>query len=177
MFDIKITPEQLNYSIGLNNKHNFGNRGKGDGTKSQQLIGLIGQTVVADLLNLKRPSANEGFDGGYDFLIKGRKIDVKTMGRTVSVKPHYVHNFVGYQKIFDVDYYLFCSFNKATKVLSICGIKAKEEFLKKARFYQKGQLRFRDDGTSFPSKAPLYEIKQYDLDPINNIEDIRKRIV
>jgi len=176
MFDIKITPEQLNYSIDLNNRHNFGNRGKGDGTKSQQLIGLIGQTIVADLLNLNRPSANIGFDGGYDFLIKGRKIDVKTMGRTVSVKQHYVHNFVGYQKLFDVDYYLFCSFNKALKVLSICGIKAKEEFEKKAKFYRKGQLRFRDDGTSFPSKAPLYEIRQFDLDPINSIEDLMKRI-
>jgi len=85
------------------------------------------------------------------------------MGRTVSVKHHYVHNFVGYQKKFQVDYYLFYSFNKATKVLSICGIKAKIEFEKKVKFYKMGQLRFRDDGTSFPSKAPLYEIKQYDL--------------
>ena len=85
------------------------------------------------------------------------------MGRTVSVKHHYVHNFVGYQKKFQVDYYLFYSFNKATKVLSICGIKAKIEFEKKVKFYKMGQLRFRDDGTSFPSKAPLYEIKQYGL--------------
>jgi len=53
MFNIKVNPEQLNYVINLNNRHNFVNRGKGDGTKSQQLIGLIGQTVVADLLNLK----------------------------------------------------------------------------------------------------------------------------
>jgi len=49
-----------------------------------------------------------------------------------------------------------------------------EQLQESAAFFEKGQLRYRDDGTTFPAKAPLYEIKQSDLNKIDSVEDMRK---
>ncbi|TYP48147.1 hypothetical protein [Thermosediminibacter litoriperuensis] len=172
MIDCKVTGEQIKYAEDLVNRCNFGRRGRGDGNREQQFVGVLGQTVVADLLNLERPKGGEGFDGGYDVKINDKKVDIKTMGRTVPMQEHYVHNFVGYQVGYDVDYLIFCSFNKTNNILTVCGYISKSDFLKKADFYEEGAIRTRDNGTNFKTKAPLYEICQKDLHPINRIEDI-----
>jgi len=173
VFDEKITKEQYMFARRLVAYYNFGMRGKGDGNPNEQMIGMLGQTVLADSLSLKRPEGGEGFDGGFDFTINDKRVDVKTMGRTTSMRDYYVHNFVAYQANYEVDYYIFTSINKKNAVLTVCGYIDKESFLKRATFYQKGVLRYRSDGTSFPTKAPLYEIKQTDLFPLEKIEDIR----
>jgi len=177
MIDYKVNEEQIKYSWSLVNSYNFGQRGRGDGNKNQQFVGILGQTIISDLLKLNRPNGKTGFDGGYDLIINNKKVDVKTMGRTVPVKQHYVHNFIGYQLKYEVDYLLFLSYNKKNSIMTICGYITKDEFLKKARFYPQGAERTRDDGTSFYSKAPLYEISQKDLYPLNSIGDIVSKIV
>lgn len=176
MFDVKVTPQQRKYAWDLVSHYNFGNRGIADGNKSEQFIGILGQVVLADLLNLEKPAGSKGFDGGFDFMIKGKKVDVKTMGRTVSVKHFYVHNFIGFQKEFDVDYYLFCSYNKIKKLMTICGLVSKDEFFEKAKLYPRGTKRFRENGTYFETKADLFEIKQRDLKEINSSNDILTHI-
>ena len=173
MLDIKVSSEQLKYAYHLVKQHNFGNRGIADGNKTEQFIGILGQVVTADLLKLKRPDGSTGFDGGYDFLIDGNKVDVKTMGRTVVMKNYYVHNFIGWQKDFEVDYYLFCSFNKRRRIMTICGWISKNDFFKKAILYKQGSRRYREDGTHFEAKADLYEIKQIELNTINSTKDIQ----
>src|SRR5690606_36853479 len=100
----------------------------------EQLTGIIGQTDFADLIGQERPVGSAGFDGGKDFFINGRRVDIKTMTRKVPVKDFYVHNFVGYQKKYDVDYYVFASYNTTNRVLTICGYISKEEFFEKADF-------------------------------------------
>ena len=172
MFDIRVTTEQFNFAQDMVTRYNFGMRGYGDGNQKEQLTGIIGQTVFADLLGLPRPNGADGFDNGVDFVINGRKVDIKTMSRTVSVKDHYVHNFIGYQRNYSVEYYVFASYNTRTGVLSICGFVSKDEFLQRAKFYNKGDLRYRDDGTSFPTKAPLYEIRQGDLNRSDSLREL-----
>lgn len=176
MFDIQVSDEQMRFAQDMVNKYNFGMRGYGDGNHSEQLTGIIGQTVFADLLGLPRPDGANGFDNGVDFIINGKKVDIKTMSRSVSVKDHYAHNFIGYQRKYAVDYYVFASYNTKSGVLSICGFASKEEFLQRSKFYNKGDLRYRDDGTSFPTKAPLYEIRQRDLNPSNSLEELVRGI-
>jgi len=176
MLDVKVTQEQLNYAISMVCKYNFGQRGYGDGGKKEQLTGIIGQTVFADLIGAKRPKGSTGFDGGTDFFINGKKVDIKTMTRKVPVKDYYVHNFVGYQRNYDVDYYIFASYNTSNRVLTICGYIEKEDFFKKAIYFPKGSLRTRSDGTSFRTFAPLYEIKQSDLLIANDIDSLIKSI-
>lgn len=172
MFDVHVTEEQKQYAADMVKKYNFGQRGYGDGSKKEQLTGIIGQTVLADLLGLARPNGESGFDHGVDFVINGKKVDIKTMSRTVPMKDHYVHNFIGYQRNYTVDYYIFASYNTKTDVLSLCGYVTKAEFQARARFYNKGEMRYRDDGTGFPAKAPLYEIKQSDLNRADSLQTL-----
>ena len=171
MFKLKITKEQWEYARKEVANHSFANRGRGDGTKDQQLTGIVGQTAVADLLRQHRP-AGTGFDNGVDFDICAKTVDVKTMGRTTDMRDYYVHNFVGYQKDFQVDFYIFTSLNKKTDELTVCGYVSKAQLLERASFYPAGTLRMRSDGSTFRTKAPLYELKQKDLEQVKDVADL-----
>ena len=72
-------------------KNNMGNRHSANGNKEEQLVGLLGEVLTKQLFNIEHKFSN-GFDGGYDFIYKENKIDVKTMGRTVNVKDYFVNN-------------------------------------------------------------------------------------
>lgn len=163
MFDINVSDEQIQYAKDMVETYNFGQRGYGDGNKKEQLTGIIGQTVFADLINDVRPNGETGFDEGKDFIINNKRVDIKTMTRSVPMRSFFVHNFVGYQKEYQVDYYVFASFNTKANILTICGYVSKNEFFEKADYFPKGSLRERSDGTKFRTFAPLYEIKQTDL--------------
>jgi hypothetical protein len=151
-------------------QNNMGNRGAFDGSPEQQYTGLLGENMLRICLGLS-PVYNTGFDGGYDLIINRVKIDVKTMGRSVDPKPHYVNNFVGYQKNLDAELFVFCSINKTTNTFWICGIIAKDLFLATASFFPSGSLRIRSDNSEFRTIAPLYEIQNEHLvevkEPIN----------
>lgn len=56
MFDVRPTQEQKQYATNLINNYNFGRRGHGDGNHDMQYIGMLGQTILADLLGLARPN-------------------------------------------------------------------------------------------------------------------------
>ena len=143
-------------------KNNLGNRLEANGNKQQQFVGLIGEIMVVNLFGLEY-KFSQGFDGGFDFIYKGKKIDVKTMGRTVDPKPYFVNNFIAFQKDFNCDYYIFTSLNKKTNELTICGYLSKEDLLKKSTLYKKGTKRTRTNGTSFILKADTYEIENFNL--------------
>ncbi len=172
MFDLQVSQEQYEYAENMVNRFNFGQRGYGDGNKKEQLTGIVGQTVFADLLGVERPNGETGFDGGYDFNIKGKTVDIKTMSRSVPMRDYFVHNFIGYQRTYEVDYYIFASFNTKTNILTICGCIDKETFFKRADFFEQGSIRQRADGTTFRTFAPLYEIKQKELLSANNIDEL-----
>ncbi len=172
MFDVKISPEQIQYAEYQVNTYDFGQRFDGNGDKRMQRTGIIGQTVFADLIGAPRPNGADGFDGGSDYVINGKKIDIKTMTRKCPVKDFYVHNFVGYQAQFEVDYYIFASFNTSNDVLSICGYVDKDTLFERAEFFPIGTMRTRSDGTQFQTRAPLYEIRQDALFQVNDLDSL-----
>ena len=176
MFSIFPNDEQKNYAKNLIFNYNIGNRGKADGSKQEQYYGILAQICMCDMLNKKRPIGNEGFDGGVDFLINNLSVDLKTMHRTVDVQNHYVHNFIGYQLNYPCQFYIFASYNIKQNKLTICGVISKQSFLDKAKFYPAGTLRTRDDGTTFPTKAPLYEIMQSELTQIYSKQDMIRKV-
>ncbi len=176
MFDINVLKEQVEFAQELLKTHNFGNRGYGDGNYKEQLTGIIGQTVLADLLSQPRPSGEKGFDEGIDFIINGKKVDVKTMTRAVPMRDYFVHNFIGYQLKYDTEYYIFQSYNVTLQIITICGYVSKVEFLQRANFFKKGVLRQRSNGTSFSTKAPFYEIEQTRLNELEKVKDIFDKI-
>jgi hypothetical protein len=50
----------------------------------------------------------------------------------------------------------------------------KKNFLKSVLSFDKGMPRFRSDGSSFETKAPLYEIENKELNAVSTEEDVRK---
>ena len=139
--------------------NNLGMRRDGsDGSQEQQLVGVIGQNMMALALGKSFMQPSTTHDGGVDFEVFGLKLDIKTMGRTVPPKAHYINNFMASQMKFNVDGYVFASFNKSNSRLSICGWMPKELFIQRADFYKQGTIRNRDDKTGFMVKADMYEI-------------------
>lgn len=150
--------------------NNIGHRYKANGNKTEQYVGLLGEVIIKKHLGIDY-KLQSNFDGGFDFIYKGKRIDVKTMGRKVYPKPYYVNNFIAYQKHFNCDAYIFCSLNKINYDLTVCGWVTKEQLLKRADIFEEGTVRERTDGSTFKLKAPTYEIKNTQLNNINTLWD------
>jgi hypothetical protein len=152
--------------------NNIGQRGNADGNQEEQYVGLLGEYTIKYYLGMKMDFAG-GFDGGFDLVdADERKWDVKTMGRTIEPKPHYVNNLIASQVNYDCDYYLFCSLNKRTSVLTVCGYISTDDFKKIATFNHKGKKIVRDDGTSFKMKTDNYTIANQDLREVFALEEL-----
>lgn len=173
MLDIPVTIEQLKYVCSLTSTTNFGQRGDADGNKQQQFVGILGQTIICDMLHYARPT-NTGFDGGIDIVLNGITVDVKTMCRKVPMKNNYVHNFMGSQIKFNTDVLVFTSYNIMDNVLTVCGWLPKDLFIEKSSFFPYNSKRYRSDGTYFRvrGKSGMYEIANYNLIPINSIDEL-----
>ena len=79
MFKIKVDEILIKYCESQVEKYNFGKRGSANGSKEQQLTGIIGQSVVMNLFNQGNVNGADGFDGGVDVLYNNKTIDVKTI--------------------------------------------------------------------------------------------------
>jgi len=166
MMQSKRIPEDLKRKAWeFVNENDMGKRHSFNGTKEQQYAGVIGENMVRHALGYEY-SFTPGFDGGYDILHDNTRIDVKTMTRSVDPKPHYANNFVGYQKDLPCDVLIFCSINKRTGILWLCGFTTKLRLLRDGEFFEAGSVRTRDDGTELKIEAPLYEITNDKLFPL-----------
>ena len=174
MLNLKLTDEVRNYANRQVSIKNFGVRSAGfNGNRIRQYTGIVGECMVHLAMGEDMPR----YDSGSlieDLKINNKKVDVKTMARNVDMRDFYVHNFVGYQKDRDNDVLLFISINKTTGNVQICGWLDKKKFLEQASFFDKGSVRKRTDGSTFVTRAPLYEIENKNLNQINTIEDIKK---
>jgi len=158
-YSIPITDEQKIHAWTLVEKTNYGRRGEADGTKTMQYTGLLGEVCFADIMDLPRPVAKDGWDGGIDFVIEGKKIDLKTMGRTVCVTAHFVNNLIASQvRAGQTDIYLFASINTGTGIIEFIGWLPKSR-LRPEWIVRKGTPRRRDNGTQFETRADMYEIQ------------------
>tara|TARA_R100000005_G_C4928621_1_gene158638 strand:+ start:299 stop:826 length:528 start_codon:yes stop_codon:yes gene_type:complete len=173
MLNLKLTDEVRNYANRQVSIKNFGVRSAGfNGNRIRQYTGIVGECMVHLAMGEDMPR----YDSGSlieDLKINGKKVDVKTMARNVDMRDFYVHNFVGYQKDRKNDVLLFNSINKKTGNVQICGWLPKKIFLERASFFDKGSERKRTDGTSFITQAPLYEIENSKLIPINTVTELK----
>jgi hypothetical protein len=152
--------------------HNLANRGIEDGDKRKQLVGLLGEIIVIE--KLTRTSINledrkDGFDGGFDLVYQGKRIDVKTMERKSYVRGEYVNNFYIMQEAYEADIIIFCSYNNKDNIVEICGWIPKKDLPTVGIFYRKGTERKRADGTSFVFRQDNYEVENKDLKPIKEL--------
>ena len=176
MFKIQASAQVLEHCEDQIGKYNFARRGYADGKPEEQLTGIIGQSIVMDLFGLGYVDGEKGFDDGVDFVYNGKKVDVKTMGRTCDVCMDFTNNLLKAQTHFDTDIYLFCSYNKRNNELTVCGWISKEDCEKHRKFFAEGTWRTRANGTGFPSKADLYEIDMEYLNDVDSVEDLKSQL-
>ena len=101
MFKIPIESDLIIHCEKQLAEYNFGNRYTANGTKEQQLTGIIGQSAMLKLFDQDYVDGKQGFDGGIDLEYIGLKIDIKTMGRTTEAKLDYTNNFLKLQDYLD----------------------------------------------------------------------------
>ena len=172
MYSVPIKQSVITYCKELLKTINFGQRGVDDGNYLEQLRGIIGQSVILDLLNMP-PLESTGFDGGIDLTYNGKSYDIKSMGRNCAPKSYFVNNLIGHQKDYKVDRYMFLSLNRNDLMLTICGWIDKKDFFDKASFYSEGTKRTRSDGTFFHTKANFYELQNSKLNQINSLQELK----
>jgi hypothetical protein len=176
MITIKVTEQLESYCIDQVEKFNFGKRFTANGNKEQQLTGIIGQGVVMQLFGLELPDGRKGCDDGVDLVFENKTIDVKTMGRNTDVKPTYTNNFIKLQDYFKTEIYIFCSYNKIKKEVTICGWIDKDNFVSKRNLFEKGSKRTRLDGTELIIFTDTYEIDNEHLNNANSIEELKAQL-
>ena len=177
MFKVKVSDEIINHCKNQIELYNFGKRKEANGNKEQQLTGIIGQSVVMNLFKQGYVDGATGFDGGIDIEFFNYKIDVKTMGRMCDVRSDYTNNFLKLQDYFNTDIYIFCSYNKKTQELTICGWIDKELFKQKRKYYSKGSTRIRANGTTFKTFTDLYEIDNNKINDVLSVSELKTQII
>lgn len=152
--------------------HNLGNRGVEDGDKRKQLVGLLGEILVIKKLTgtpVNLEQRQDGFDGGFDFVYKEHRVDVKTMERKSFVRGDFVNNFYIMQEAYEAEIIVFCSFHAIENILEICGWIFKKDLQTLGKFYKAGTQRVRADGSSFVFRQDNYEVENKDLRHIKEL--------
>jgi hypothetical protein len=167
MFRIVITDEQREYAM-----YQFKNATLSEArtickkNRKPIYVGILGEIVFADFFGFVRPKFNTGPDEGYDYILQGQHVDIKTTARTCYMKDYFVHKVSAYQLCNKVDIYIFLSINTVYWHAEFCGYIYKHIFLKHAVLSKKGDIIKRADGTRFTRKADTYIIQQEKLSPI-----------
>jgi hypothetical protein len=176
MFKVEVSEHIINHCKTQVENYNFGQRSSANGNKTQQLTGIIGQSVIMNLFNLGIVQGADGFDDGVDIIFNNKKIDVKTMGRTTDVRRSYTNNFLKLQDYFQTEVYIFCSYHKTNHELTVCGWIEKNDFVRKRKFFPKGSIRTRLDGSTFETFADLYEIDNVDINDVQSVDDLKNQL-
>lgn len=176
MFTVKVENSLITHCETVLKTHDFGKRFTANGTKKQQLTGIIGQSVVMSFFNLGFVDGSGGCDDGVDLVVNNKTIDVKTMGRTTDVKKSYTNNFLKLQDYFKTELYIFCSYHKTKQELTVCGWIDKVNLIEKRHFFPKGTIRTRTNNTTFTTFADLFEIDNCNLNDVLSIDDLKKQL-
>ncbi|WP_048330832.1 hypothetical protein [Bizionia psychrotolerans] len=176
MFTVPVENSLIKHCETVLKNHDFGKRFTANGTKKQQLTGIIGQSVIMSFFNLGFVDGSGGCDDGVDLIVNHKTIDVKTMGRTTNVRKSYTNNFLKLQDYFRTEIYIFCSYHKTKEEITVCGWINKTDFIEKRRFYPKGTIRTRTNHSTFTTFADLYEIDNCHLNDVSSVVELKKQL-
>lgn len=97
--------------------------------KESRMAGILGEIVFSIYAgDHAKPSPER--NSPYDFLVDGKKVDVKCKMRSVIPQPHFEASFFAYQSdsyFAQVDYYAFLSTVKNFEYVWFCGYIGKDE--------------------------------------------------
>ena len=183
MISYNLSEEEKTYAWSMVNLNKIANRGnESDGSKEHQFTGVLGEIVFCDNNAIPRPLYDKGFDHGIDIVIEGVNVDIKTMGRDYDFKEGWVNNLMASQvegNNYETDVYLFANINKKKSTIQYIGWISKQNVLERASGicrYTKGDLRTRDDGSTFFARADMYEIPFNALTTFKTMQELKLQI-
>ena len=147
-------------------ENNMGHRKFGNGNKSQQFSGVLGEIAVHRYLFGEWPRMEDRgdcFDGGIDLEYGGFKLDVKTKTRQGYVDDHFDNSVYAFQFKYPNDSYIFCSYNKFQKVVEICGWTTKDYIRDKGTFVKAGTVHTLDNGSLLTMKFDNHTLPNSEL--------------
>ena len=127
------------------------------------LAGKIGEEIAISCFGAESIDAY-----GYDVLMHGRKIEIKTKKRKVSPQLNYEVSIAktSVHQALDADTYLFISLTMDGDIPVkgwICGEMPVKEYFNKARFVEKGEY---DYTNGFICKTDMYNMRIAELYPV-----------
>jgi hypothetical protein len=133
----KIHAQDFKKSNNLNGKTVY-NR------EESRIAGILGEIVFGKYVGRLGVRGERG-DVIYDYIVNGKKVDVKCKFRTVPPKPTFEASFFAYQSsshFADVDYYAFLSTIVGYEYVWFCGVVSKQEWLKNplGRLWKAGEI-------------------------------------
>lgn len=160
MFSITVPEKVINTSLEFMRGYST-DKSAMTANKKQILAGVIGENTIRYLLRLPRMEYLQHGDNGVDVVIHGKKVDVKTMLRTVDPRIDYANNFKA-TSMREADILLFTSLNEKAGMLTVCGWLPTEEFISKATLFPKGAQRPSGQGM-MEMWCDTYEIMNRDI--------------
>jgi hypothetical protein len=140
MIKLQITESQINRAKKLYSFNAIKNSiKKGEGN----LIGAIGEIVVADYYKEQGKNVVYSGDLNFDLLINESKIEVKTMEHNAPPRPEYECNLSFFNTGQLCDYYVFVDVNSNHSTAHIKG------YISKKRFQKISQLKFKGENHGF----------------------------
>jgi hypothetical protein len=161
LIEVEVTPEMLERARDKANKlgrlKNSITKGKGN------LTGFIGEEIAhvamgGEIQNTKN----------FDIVLEdGRKFDVKSKKCRDEPEPHFDCSVANYNTSQKCDEYIFVRVLNDYSKGWVCGSIAKDDFFRKATFWQQGQW---DPRNNWRCKADCYSL------PISQLDEVHKVI-
>ena len=165
MIHLQTKQSIIEHCRDLVEKINYGKRGFADGKKKRQFLGMICENTVRDYYGVELSKPSEGWDGGWDFMWKGMKTDVKSTAYKGKPKTNHRYRVIEDQMRYDAECFIFAYFNELERIVSITGWITKDDFLKKSVYNKKGDKMMARFDRYFYSDSNSYQLKILDLNP------------
>ena len=134
--------------------------------KGSRIAGILGEIVFQKYMG---SFGNKSlYDLSYDFLVCGKKVDVKCKYRTVVPRPTFEASLFAYQverHFYGVDYYVFLSTLPDFKTFWFCGMVSRSDWLSntKGKIWKAGDV---DPSNNKRFDADTWSIFYKDLNPV-----------
>jgi hypothetical protein len=162
MIKLKPNERQLEYARQQSKELPIRNKNYHIVPDGRNYTGFVGEKAVADLLKCQHKPSYE-----YDLILEdGRTVDCKTFTNKYYPRDDFECHVMKKGRQQTCDMYLFCSYNKETNLLFVCGYMPRDEFYERAKEIKKGD---KSDINNIRYRADGYIIKIGDLYPVEDL--------
>lgn len=130
---------------------------------ASQIYGAVGEIKAVQWVRTLGETADFEHTKDYDLRINGLTTDVKVARCKSEPSPTYRCSIASSSMHQQPDYYLFMRVIESMVTAWVLGFIPKDQFIKKAKFFRKGEVDPDDQSGLFIFKSDCYSVKASDL--------------